>query len=167
MRPATVACARAPAWRPACPLPVRRREGRRLMEPGAPCRIELLFQMIPFPLQPIARALQSGPLAFGEAAGVLAARQLLAQSRNLLTQIAARRLVRQGSLGHATVMPDSRVAYQYDILDRSMATGQDPLNKDPQSSQRSSGVHGADLLRIPAHPEQPIRSKVNTDSDRC
>jgi hypothetical protein len=104
---------RPPSGTAATSLRAILRKRRGLAKAGAACRIELLFETVVRTLQPIAFALGLTALLFR-------ARQLVAQSRDLvplpLDQIVT--IVTGGTLvRHAGFMPCPRNLYKYDFLD--------------------------------------------------
>ena len=106
---ATVGRTPSPARRTAGALAMGLGEGGGLPEARPPRRVELIPE-------PLVAALQSIAL-------VLRARQRIAQPSNLCVlsldqRVAGVRRRRRAHLGHASVMPESRNLYKYDILDR-------------------------------------------------
>ena len=102
---AAVGGACAPARRTAGALSMGFSERRGLPEARPARRIELILESLIAALQPITL--------------VLRARQRVAQPRNLFDQrvaVVGRR--RRAHIGHASVMPEARNLYKYEILDR-------------------------------------------------
>jgi len=113
-RAAAIRRAGAPPRASTTPLSTVFRERRRLAEPGATCRIELLLEPFVLALQPIAFALEV-------ATSLLGARQVVSQPRDLillaLDQIGAIITGRRALIRHACVMPYRRNSYKYKVLD--------------------------------------------------
>ena len=106
---ATVGRTPSPARRTAGALAMGLGEGCSLPEARPPRRVELIPEALVAALQSIAL--------------VLRARQRIAQPSNLFVLSLDQRVAgvgrrRRAHIGHASVMPESRNLYKYDILDR-------------------------------------------------
>lgn len=132
LRSPAIRRARTATWPPTMALPMRLRKRRGLSEAGPTRRVELLLQLLVPTLQPIALARDVASLTFGP-------RKLLTQPGDLvLLLIDPLIALIAWSLGHASVMTDSRKLYKYDFLDRQcrleITPGTDPLNEDSAPS---------------------------------
>jgi hypothetical protein len=106
--PATIRRTTAPPRPPTSALRAIFRERRRLAEPCAPCRLQLLLDALVSPFPAITVALRTGQF-------LTQPRDLVLLSLDQFVPIIIGQL--RALVGHARVMPYPRKMYKYDLLD--------------------------------------------------